>query len=182
MSNSLPPHGLQPTRLPCPLPSPGTCSNSCSLIQWYHLTISFSVASFSSCLQSFPASESFPISQLFTSGGQSTGALASPLPMNIQCWFPLGLTGLISLLSKGLSRVFSVPQFENINSSALSLLYGPTLTSVMSPSHQEACTNLLSSSIRGQTEEERTTMPWPLGWKPLLQKTNQTDHMDHNLV
>ena len=83
--------------------------------------------------------------------------------MNIPGLFPLGLTGLISLLSKGLSRVFSVPQFENINSSALSLLYGPTLTSVMSPSHQEACTNLLSSSIRGQTEEERTTMPWPLG-------------------
>ena len=92
----------------CPSPTPRACSNSCPLSRWYYLTISSSLAPFSSCLQSFPASESFPVSQLFPSGGQSTGASASVsvLPMNIQGWFPLRLTGLISLLSKGLSGVF----------------------------------------------------------------------------
>ena len=87
----------------------GVCSNSCPLRQWCHPAISSSVTLFSSCLQSFPASRSFPMSQFFPSGGQSTGASASAsvLPMNIQDWFPLGLTGLISLQSKGLSRVFS---------------------------------------------------------------------------
>ena len=109
MSNSLWPHGLQHARLPSPLPFPGVCLNSCPLSLWCHPSISSSVTSFSSCLQSFWASRSFPVSQLFISGGQSIGAsaLASVLPMNIQGWFPLGLTGLISLLSKGLSRVFS---------------------------------------------------------------------------
>ena len=93
----------------CPSISPGVCSNTCPLNWWYHPTISFSFAPFSSCPQSFPASESFPMSQLFTSGGQSTGASASAsvLPMSIQGWFPLGLIGLISLWSKWLSRVFS---------------------------------------------------------------------------
>ena len=88
-------HGLQHTRLPCPSPSPKVCSNSCLLSQWYHPTISSSVTPFFSCLQSFPASESFPVSQLFASGGQSTraSASASVLPVNIQGWFPLGLTG-----------------------------------------------------------------------------------------
>ena len=87
---------------------------------------------FSSCPQSFPASGSFPLSRIFTSGGQSIGASASAsvFPMNIQGWFPLGLTGFISLLSKGLSSVFSIPQFENINSLMPSLPYGPTLTSI----------------------------------------------------
>ena len=96
-------------RLPCPSLSPWVCSNSCPRSQWCHPTISFSVTHFSSCFQSFPASGSFPTSQFFASGGQSIGASASAsvLPMNIQGWFPLGLTGLISLLSKGLSRVFS---------------------------------------------------------------------------
>ena len=109
MSNSLQPHGLQHSRLPCPSPCPGACSNSYPLSQWCHPTISTSVIPFSSCLQSFPASESFPVSQLFTSGGQSIGTSvsASVLLMNIQDGFPLGLTGLISLQSKGLSRVFS---------------------------------------------------------------------------
>ena len=109
LSDSLRPHGLQHIRLPCPSLSPGVCSNSCPLSQWCHPTISSSVACFSSCLQSFPASGSFPMSQLFTSGGQSIGvsASASVLPMNIQGWFPIELTGLISLQSKGLSRVFS---------------------------------------------------------------------------
>ena len=107
LSNFLPPHGLQHARLPCSSPSPGACSNLCSLSQWSHPTISSSVIPFSSCLQSFPASGSFLISQVFTSGGQSIGASASVLPMTIQDWFPLGWTGLISLQSKGLSRVFS---------------------------------------------------------------------------
>ena len=107
VSDSLWPHGLQHTRLPCPSPVPGTCSNSCPSSQWCHPTISSSVTCFSSCPQSFPASGSFPVSQLFTSGGQSIGASASVLPMNIQDWFPLGLTGLTSLQSRGLSKVFS---------------------------------------------------------------------------
>ena len=107
MSDSLWPHGLQHARLPCPSPAPGACSNSCPLRQWFHPTISSSVVPFSFCLQSFPESRSFPMSQVFMSCGQSTGASALVLPMNIQGWFPLGLTGWISLHSKGLSRVFS---------------------------------------------------------------------------
>ena len=99
--------GLQPARLPCSSPSPGACSNSCPLSRWCHPTISSSVTHFSSCLQSFPASGSFPTSWLFVSGGHSIGASVSVFPMNIQDSFPFGLTGLISLLSKGLSRVFS---------------------------------------------------------------------------
>ena len=96
-------------RLPCPSPSPRTCSNSCPLNQWCHQTILSSVAPFFPCSQSFLVSGSFPMSQLLASGSQNIGASASAsvLPMNIQDWFPLGLTGLISLLSKGLSRVFS---------------------------------------------------------------------------
>ena len=109
VSNSLLLHGLQHARLPCPSLSPDVCSNSCPLNRWYHPTISSSVTHFSSCLQSFPASGSFPMSQLFASDGQSTGASpsVSVLPMNIQDWFPLELTALISFLSKGLSRVSS---------------------------------------------------------------------------
>ena len=109
MSNSLQPHGLQQARLPCLLLSPGVCSNSCSLSRWCYPTISSSVTPFSSCLQSFPATGSFQMSWLFTSGGQSTGASASAsvLPVYIQGWFPLGLTSLISCESKGLSRGFS---------------------------------------------------------------------------
>ena len=109
VSYSLWPRGLQHTRLPCPSPIPRACSSSCPLSQWCHPIISSSVVAFSSCLQFFPASGSFPVSRLFASGGQSIGALASAsvLPMNIQGWLPLGLTGLISLLSRGLSRVFS---------------------------------------------------------------------------
>ena len=102
-------------RLPSPSPTPGACSNSSSASSWWrHPTISSSVVPFYSCLQSFPASGSFPMSQLFESGGQSIGASASSsvLPMNIQAWFPVGLTILISLLAKGLSRVFSSTKFE----------------------------------------------------------------------
>ena len=106
---TLRPHGLQHARLPCPSLSPRGCSDSCLSSWWCHLTISSSVNPFSSCLQSFPASGSFPMSWCFTSGGQSIGASASAwsLPMNIQGWFHLGSTRLISLLSKGLWRVFS---------------------------------------------------------------------------
>ena len=109
MSTSLQPHGLQHARLPCPSTTPGTYSNSRPLSQWCHLTISSSVVPFSSHLQSFPASGSFPVSQFFMSGGPSIGvsASASILPMNIQDWFPLGWNGWISLQSKGLSRAFS---------------------------------------------------------------------------
>ena len=107
VSDSLRPHRLQHTSLPCPSPAPRVYPNSCPLSQWGHQTISSSVVPFSSCLQSFPASGSFQISQLFTPGGQSIGALSSVLLMNIQGWFPLGLTGWISLQSKGPSRVFS---------------------------------------------------------------------------
>ena len=107
VSDSLQPHGLQHIRLPCPSLSPGVCLNSCPLRWWCHPTISTSVATFSSCLQSFTASGSFPVSWLFTSSGQSIGATASVLVllMSIQGWFPYGLTGLISLQSKGLSSL-----------------------------------------------------------------------------
>ena len=103
------PRGLQHARLPCPSLSPGVCSNSCPLSQWCHPTTSSSAIPLSSCLSSFPASGPFPVSQFFIPSSQSIVALApaSVLPMNIQGWFLLGLTGLISLLSKGLSRVFS---------------------------------------------------------------------------
>ena len=107
VSDYLWPHGLQHVRLPCPSPTLGACSNSCLLSRWYHPIISSSVVPFFSCPQSFPVSGCFPTSQFFASGGQSIGASASALPMNIQDWFPLGWTGWISLQSKGLSRVFS---------------------------------------------------------------------------
>ena len=109
LSKSLRSHGLQHTRLPCPSPTPGACSYSCPLSHWCHPTILSPVIPFSSRLQSFPASGSFQMSHFFTSGGQSTGvsASASVLLMNIQDWFPLGLTRWISLQSKELSRVFS---------------------------------------------------------------------------
>ena len=129
VSDSLRPHGLharlQHARPPCPSPTPRACSYSCTSSRWCHPTISSSVVPFSSCLQSFPASGSFSVSQFFASGGQSIGVSASTsiLPMNIQYWFPLGLTGLISLLFKGLSGVFSntVVQKHRFFSSHLSL-------------------------------------------------------------
>ena len=131
-SDSLRPHEPQHTRPPCPLLTPGVYPSSCPLSRWCHPTISSSVIPFSSCLQSFPASGSFQMNQLFTSGGQSTGVSTSTsvLPMNIQDWSPLRCTGWISLQSKGLSRVFSTSQFKSINSLVLSLLYSPTLISI----------------------------------------------------
>ena len=124
-------------QISCPSPSPWLFSNTCALSQWCHPTISSSVVPFSSHLQSFPASGSFPMSWLFTSGGQSTGASASAsvLPMNIQDWLPLGLTGLISLMSKRLSRVSSSTTVWKHQSSVLRLLYGPTLTSIHWKNH-----------------------------------------------
>jgi len=109
LSNSLWPHRLQHARPPCPSSTPRVHSNLCPLSRWCHPTISSSVIPFSSCFQSFPASRSFQMSQIFPSGGQSTrvSASVSVLPMTIQDWFPLGSSGWISLLSKGLSRVFS---------------------------------------------------------------------------
>ena len=130
MSYSLWPHRLQCTRLSCPSLSAGACSNSHLWRQWYYLTISSSATLFSLCLQSFPSTVSFSMSQLFGLGGQNIVASASVLPMNIQGWFSIGLTDLISLLSKGLYSS-PTPQFENINSSALSFLYSPTLTSIL---------------------------------------------------
>ena len=109
VSDSLRPHETQHVKPPCPSPTPGVYSNSCQLNQWCHAPISSSVIPFSSHSQSFPSSGSFPMSQFFSSGGQSirVSASASVLPVNIQDWFPLGWTGLMSLQSKGLSRVFS---------------------------------------------------------------------------
>ena len=132
MSNSLQPHRLQHARPPCSSLSPRVCSSSCPLGQWYYPTISSSAALLFFSLQSFPASGSFPMSQLFTSGCQSTGASASAsvLPRNIQDWFLLGLTDLISLQSKGLSKAFSSTTIRKHHSLALSLLYGLILTTV----------------------------------------------------
>ena len=127
-SDSFRPHRLQHTRLPSPSLSPGVCSDSRPFSQWWYLTILSSATLFSFCLQSFPETGSFPESWLFSSGGQSIGASASVLPMNIQDWFPLGLTG--NLLAVQGTQESPTPQFESINSSTLSLLYGPPLTSV----------------------------------------------------
>ena len=132
VSNSLPPHELQHPGLPCPSPTPRAYLNPCPLSWWCHPTISPCATPFSSCLQSFPASGSFPMSQFFTSDGQSIGvsASASVLPMNIQDWFSLGWTGCISLQSKRFLTAFYKPQLNRIISSVLSFLYSPTLTSI----------------------------------------------------
>ena len=123
-------HGLHHTRLPCASPTAGACSSSYPLSWWCNPTISSSVVPFSSCLQFFPASGSFPMSLFFLSSGQRIGASASVLLMNIQNLFPLGWTSLISLQYKGLSRIFSNTTVQKINFSLLSFLYGPTLTSI----------------------------------------------------
>ena len=132
MSDSLQPRGLQHTRPPCPSPTPGVYSNSCPLSWWCHPIISSSVIPFSSCLQSCPASGSFPMRQFFTSGSQSIGVLASTsiLPMNTQDWSPLGWTGWISCSLRDSQESSTTPQFKSIHSSVLSFLYSPTLTSI----------------------------------------------------
>ena len=133
MSNSLQSHELQHARLACPSLSPWVCSNSCPLSQWCHPTISSSVTTFSSCLQSFPASGSFPGSWLFTSGGEHNGASASAsvLWMNFQGRFPLG-NWLVwfPFCPRNSQESSPAPQFKSITSWVLSLLYGPTLTSI----------------------------------------------------
>ena len=132
MSDSLRPHGLQHTRPPCPSPTPRVYSSSCPSSRWCHPAISSSVIPFSSCPQSLPESGSFQMSQLFASGGHSTGVSASALVLsvNTQDWSPSGWTGWISLQSRGLSRVFSNTTVQKYNFSVLSFLYSPTLTSI----------------------------------------------------
>ena len=126
------PHGRQHARPPCPSSTPGAFPNSCPLSRWCHPTISFSVIPFSSCLQSFPASGSSPMSQFFALDGQSTGlsALASVLPMNIQDWYPLDWLVGSPCCPRDSQESSPSPQFKSINSSVLSFLYSPTLTSV----------------------------------------------------
>ena len=131
------PHGLQHARLPCLSPSPGACSNSCLLSWWCHPTISSSIVPFSSCLQSFPASGSFLMSQFLASDGQSIQASvvsvnisASVISVNIQDWFPLELTSLISLQPKGLSGVFSKTTVQKHQFFGVQLSLSPTLTSI----------------------------------------------------
>ena len=130
--NILRPHRLQHARPPCPSPTPRVYSNSCLLSWWCHPTILSSVVPFSSCLQSFPASGSFQMSQFFTSGGQSIGVSASAtvLPMNIQDWCPLGWKVGSLCHPRDSQESSPTPQFKSINSLALSFLYSPTLTSV----------------------------------------------------
>ena len=132
MSDSLRSHESQHARPPCPWPTPGVHSNSCPSSQWCHPAISSSVVAFSSCLQSLPASGSFPLSQLFAWGGQSTGvlALASFLPKKSQGWSPSEWTGWISMQSKDSQESSPTPQFQSIKSSVFSLLHSPTLTSI----------------------------------------------------
>ena len=132
VSDSLWPHGPQHDKPPCPSPTPGVYPNSCPLSQWCHLTTSSSVIPFSSCPQSFPESGSLQMSQLFVSGGQSIGVSASKsvLPMNTQDWSPLGWTGWISLLSKGLSRVFFNTTLQKHQFFCPQLSYSLNLTSI----------------------------------------------------
>ena len=132
VSNSMRPHESQHARPPCPSPTPRVYSNPCPSSRWCHPTISSSVVPFSSCPQSLLASESFSMSQLFAWGGQSirVSTLASVLPKNTQDWSPLGWTGWISLQFKGLLRVFSNTTVQKHQSSALSFLHSPTLTSI----------------------------------------------------
>ena len=132
VSDSLQAHESQHARPPCPSPTLGVHPDSRPSSQWCHPAISSSVVPFSSCPQSLPAAESFPMSQLFAWGGQSTGvsALASFLPKRSQGWSPSEWTGWISLQSNGLSRVFSSTMYKSINSSMLSFLHSPTLASI----------------------------------------------------
>ena len=172
LSDSLRPHGLQHARPPCLSPTPGVYSNSCALSQWCHPTISSSVTPFSSRLQSFPASGSFPMSQLFTSGGQSIGipALTSVLPMNIQDWSPLGWTGWISLQSTGLSTVFSNTTVQKEGKAARVFLScgpgGRVLTICLEPTGL-ACRVYLEIQSAGK--------PWESRWG-IWQKSYGTIH------
>ena len=142
------------------------------LSQWCHPTISSSVIPFSFCLQPFPESGSFPMSQFFASGGQSIGdsALASVLPRNIQDWLALGLTGWISLQSKGLSRIFPTSQFKSINSSVLSFLYIQTLTSIHDYKKNHSLTQF--SSVQSLSHVQLFATPWIAARQASLSITN----------
>ena len=160
MSHSLRPHGRQCTRLPCPSVSPGVCSNSCPLSRWCHPTISSSVTHFSH-LRSFPASGSFPMSCLFASGGQSieVSASVSVLPMNIQGWFPLGWTGLISLQSKGLKNLLQhlyKYQIKDSSNQESSLRRKWQPTPVCLPGESQGWGSLVGCRLWGRTELDTT--------------------------
>ena len=174
MSDSLGPHGLQHNRPSCPSLSSGVCLNSFPLNRCCHPTNSSSVVPFFSCLQSFPASSSFPMSQLFTSGSQSFGASASVLPMYIQGWFPLGLTGLISLLSKGLSRIFSSitvqkPQFFGAQPS----LYSPNAMLIHYKQKFWGTEHRIWAPCRGRFKREKTRVYLQLIHVDVWQKSTQ---------
>ena len=164
VSNSLQPHGLQHPRLPCPSLSPRVCLNSCLLSRWCHPAISSSVTPFSSCPQSFLASGSFPMSRLCISGGQSIGtsASASVLPVNIQGWFPLGLSGLISLPSKGLSKVFSSTTTWKLQCSTF-------FTVQLSHPHMTTGKTLIAHLVKNSPAVQETPVLF-LGWEDLLEK------------
>ena len=190
MSDSLPPHESQNSRPPCPSPTPGVYPNPCLLSQWCHLAISFSVISFSSCPQYFPALGSFPMIQLFVSGGQSIGVSASTsvLPVNTEDWFPLGWTGWISLQSKGFSSLLQYHSFSSVQSLSRVQLFATTwiaarqaslsitisrsslrltsIESVMPSSHLILCRPLLllspiPPSIRVFSNESTLRTTWP---------------------
>ena len=150
MSDSSRPHELQHARPPCPSPAPGVHPNPCPSSWWCHPTISSSVIPFSSCPQSFPASGSFPMSQLFELRGQSirASASASVLPMNLQGWFPLGWTGRISLLSKGLSRVSSLGKIMHVKSWGRFLAYRESLIFKVLTQHSQIQVCCLSQTVR----------------------------------
>ena len=156
-------HELQHARLPCPSPTPRAYSNSCPLSPWCHTAISSSVVPFSSCLQSFPASGSFPKSRLFASSGQSIGvsASASVLPMNIQDWFPLGLSGLISLRSMGFSRVFSNTAVQNI-------ILWPSTFFIVQLSHPDITTGKVLALTRQTFVSKVTSLRMLSGWWQLF--------------
>ena len=153
MSDSLWPHRLKHTRLLCPLLCPGVCSNSCPFSRWCYLTISSSTTLFSFCFQSFPASGSFPMSQLFASGDESTGAsmAVSVLPMNIQGWFPRMKDFDLHVIQGNLKNLLQ-HQFKSFNSLVLSLLYGPTLTSIHDYWKNHSLDLCLSSDLCPQSD------------------------------
>ena len=160
MSDSLQPRGLQHARPPCPPPTPRVYSNSGPSRWWCYPAISSSVVPLSSCLQSFSASRCFPRSQFFASGGQSIGvsASASVLPMNIQDWFPLGLTGWSPFSPRDSQESSPTPQFKSINSSMLSFLYSPSLTFLQRADSFEK--TLMLGKIEGRRRRGRQRMRW----------------------
>ena len=172
MSDSLPPRESQHARPPCPSPTPGVHSDSRPSSSWCHPAISSSVIPFSSCPQSLPASESFPMSQLFAWGGQSTGVSASALflPKKSQGWSPWEWTGWISLQSKGTQESSPAPQFKSISSSSLSFLYSPTLTSIHDYWKNYSCLKSKHNPNRSKDKEHLLEKVWNLRHQIVLQK------------